>query len=114
VIKVDQMSLPRRSILTTTSNRNLGDANSLWLDVKNGDLIRADFAEGSCSNAVLEQVKARRSQGGVRSVEMEVAPATSPKQLPGLQFKSKAPNAPRQATDSANQELVQPRQGEAK
>ena len=104
VMKVDTASLPRRSILTTTSNRNLGDANSLWLDVKNGELIRADFAEGSCSNVVLEQVKARRSQGGVRSVETETPP------LPGLQFKSKAPNAPRQATDSGNQKLPQARQ----
>jgi uncharacterized repeat protein (TIGR01451 family) len=104
VIKADSQTLPRGSRLTTTSNRNLGDANSLWLDVKNGELIRADFAEGSCSNRVLEQVKARRSQGGVRSVESEAAP------LPGLKFNSKDAAAPRQATDSANQELVKPRQ----
>lgn len=104
VIKADSQTLPRGSRLTTTSNRNLADANSLWLDVKNGELIRADFAEGSCSNPVLEQVKARRTQGGVRSVESEAAP------LPGLKFNSKDAAAPRQATDSADQELVKPRQ----
>ncbi|PHV09561.1 DUF11 domain-containing protein, partial [Chitinimonas sp. BJB300] len=80
VLKVDSRTLPLKSYLTTTSNRNLGDANSLWLDVKNGELMRGDFAEGSCSNTVLEQVKARRSQGEVRSVE------TERKGGPGLRF----------------------------
>jgi uncharacterized repeat protein (TIGR01451 family) len=109
VIKVDSTTLPRGSRLTTTSNRNLGDANSLFLDVKNGELIRADFAEGSCSNPVLEQVKARRSQGEVRSVESETGAGSAKDKNRGLKFNSKPPNAPRQATDSANQELVQPR-----
>ncbi|UUZ47817.1 hypothetical protein LP420_32670 [Massilia sp. B-10] len=31
-------------MLGETSNRNLGDAASLLLDVRNGELIRADFA----------------------------------------------------------------------
>lgn len=105
VIKADSLTLPRGSRLTTTSNRNLGDANSIWLDAKNGELLRGDFAEGSCSAPVIEQVKARRSQGGGR------APETEAPRLPGLKFDSKAPAAPRQATDSANQELVKPRQG---
>jgi uncharacterized repeat protein (TIGR01451 family) len=108
VIKVDPSTLPRGSHLTTTSNRNLGDANSLFLDVKNGELIRADFAEGSCSNPVLEQVKARRNQGEVRSLEVETSAETG-KGRAGLKFGSKPARAPRQATDSANQELVQPR-----
>src|SRR5690606_27424421 len=56
VLKVDALTLPRGSRLTVTSNRNVGDANSIFLDVKNGELIRADFAEGSCSNTVMEQV----------------------------------------------------------
>ncbi|WP_338845225.1 SdrD B-like domain-containing protein [Massilia sp. W12] len=106
VLKVDALTLPKGSRLTTTSNRNLGDANSLFLDVKNGELLRADFAEGSCSNQVLEQVKARRNGGEVREHENE-----SGKQR--YQFRSKAPQAPRQASDSANQELVRPRQEEA-
>ncbi|WP_167230648.1 SdrD B-like domain-containing protein [Massilia rubra] len=105
VIKADSLTLPRGSRLTTTSNRNLGDANSIWLDAKNGELLRADFAEGSCSAPVIEQLKARRSQGGTR------APETEAVRLPGLKFDSKAPAAPRQATDSANQELVKPRRG---
>ncbi|MGQ5525477.1 prealbumin-like fold domain-containing protein, partial [Chitinimonas sp. PSY-7] len=103
VLKVDGRTLPLKSYLTTTSNRNLGDANSLWLDVKNGELMRGDFAEGSCSNTVLEQVKARRSQGEARSVE------TERKGGPGLMFRSKAPDYPREGTDSANQTIVKPR-----
>lgn len=105
VLKIDSITLPRGSRLTTTSNRNAGDANSLFLDTKNGELIRADFAEGSCSNTVLEQVKARRTQGEVR------APETEKKGGPALKFEGKAPNYPQQGTDSANQPLVKPRGG---
>ena len=108
VLKVDPWTLPRGSRLTTTSNRNLGDAGSLWLDLKNGELHRADFAEGSCSNTVLDQVKARRAQGEVRSVETERPRG------PALRFDSKAHGrdalgSPRQGTDSADQPVPRPR-----
>jgi uncharacterized repeat protein (TIGR01451 family) len=106
VLAPDPTTLPRGSRLTTSSNRNLGDANSLFIDLKNGELHRADFIEGSCSNPVLEQVKARRSQGEVRSVETEKATG------PALRFQSKPLSAPQQGTDGANQPLVQPRQGD--
>lgn len=105
VLKPDRLTLPRGSRLTITSNRNAGDANSLFLDVKNGELIRGDFAEGSCSNTVLEQVKARRSQGEVR------APETDKKGEPALKFEGKSSNYPQQGTDSANQRIVKPREG---
>lgn len=98
-VKVDSSTLPKGAVLTTSSNRNLGDANSLWLDLKNGELHRADFIEGSCSNRVLEQIKARRTQGEVTAPESE-------QRHSALQFDSKAPAAPQQATDSANQQPV--------
>ncbi len=102
-LKVDPSTLPAGSRLTTSSNRNLGDADSLFLDLKNGELHRADFIEGSCSNPLLEQVKARRTQGEVR------APETEAGQSP-LRFESKPARAPQQATDSANQRpIVHPR-----
>ena len=101
-LKVDASTLPRGSVLTTSSNRNLGDANSLFLDLKNGELHRADFIEGSCSNRVLEQVRARRGNGEVRAPESEPA-------QPGLRFESKPPAAPQQATDGADQPAEQPR-----
>ncbi len=97
VLKADPLTLPRGSRLTTSSNRNAGDANSLFLELKNGELHRADFIEGSCSNAVLEQVKARRAQGEVS------APQSEPKGSAPLRFSSKPLTAPQQATDSANQ-----------
>jgi large repetitive protein len=108
VLKVDPITLPRGSRLTTSSNRNLGDAGSLWLDLKNGELHRADFVEGSCSNTVLEQVKARRAQGEVR------APESEKKGGPALRFDSKAhgkstTSSPQQGTDGANQQAPKPR-----
>jgi uncharacterized repeat protein (TIGR01451 family) len=102
VLRADPSTLPRGARLTTSSNRNLADAGSLWLDLKMGELHRADFIEGSCSNTVLEQVKARRAQGEVRSVE------TEKKGGPALRFDSKAHGldtlrSPQQGTDGANQ-----------
>ncbi|MGE8225657.1 MAG: SdrD B-like domain-containing protein [Stenotrophomonas sp.] len=95
-LKVDASTLPRGSRLITSSNRNLGDADSLFIDLKNGELHRADFIEGSGSNEVLEQVKARRTQGEVGAPETE---------LPGLplSFQAQPLRAPIGATDSANQ-----------
>ncbi len=102
-LKVDPSTLPVGSRLTTSSNRNLGDADSLFLDLKNGELHRADFVEGSCSNPVLEQTKARRTQGEVRAPENEAGQSQ-------LRFESKPLRAPQQATESANQRpIVDPR-----
>jgi uncharacterized repeat protein (TIGR01451 family) len=100
VLKVDNTTLPIGSRLTTTSNRNVGDAGSLFVDLKAGELHRADFAEGSCSNPVLEQVKARRAKGGSATPENERAGGTV------LKFESKSMANPKQATDSANQPAV--------
>src|SRR5664280_398563 len=63
VIRVDELTLPRGSRLTTSSNRNLGDAGSLWLDLKNGELARADFIEGSCQAPVKITVRVYDKQG---------------------------------------------------
>ena len=103
VIKVDQTTLPRGSRLISSSNRNVGDANSLFLDLKNGALQRADFIEGSCSNPVLEQVKARRTQGEVSSTH------TEKKRGVALKFEGKAADYPPEGTESANQIITKPR-----
>jgi uncharacterized repeat protein (TIGR01451 family) len=62
-LKVDPLTLPRGAYLTTSSNRNALDPNSLFIDLKAAELHRADFIEGTCSQDVMNQVKARRSQG---------------------------------------------------
>lgn len=108
VLRIDEHTLPRGARLTTSSNRNLGDAGSLWLDLKLGELQRADFVEGSCSNPVLDQVKARRAQGEVS------APQAEKTGRPALRFDSKAHGrstltSPAQGTDSANQQVPKTR-----
>jgi uncharacterized repeat protein (TIGR01451 family) len=100
VIKLDLTTMPRRSRIMTTSSRNLGDGNSIFVDLQNGQLARADFVEGSCNNDVIEQVKGRRAEGGATSLQTE-KPGLGP-----LKFESKpAPqgNPIQQGTDSANQ-----------
>jgi large repetitive protein len=74
VIKVDRTTLPKGSRLLPSSNRNAGVGDSIFVDLKGGELARADFIEGSCNPEVLDQVKARRAQGGVLAPEKEVSP----------------------------------------
>jgi large repetitive protein len=74
VIKVDRTTLPKGSRLLPSSNRNAGVGDSIFVDMKGGELARADFIEGSCSPEVLDQVKARRALGGVLSPEKELLP----------------------------------------
>ncbi|MEC5210219.1 putative repeat protein (TIGR01451 family) [Psychrobacter sp. PL15] len=44
VLKVDSTTLPRETELIIQSNRNAGDAGSRFVDLKYGELHRADFA----------------------------------------------------------------------
>jgi len=103
VLKVDKLTLPRGSRLTTTSNRNAGDPATLFVDPKRGELHRGDFAVGSCSNTVLEQVRARRSKGEVRAVESE------PRGGKALKFNGKPASKPERSTETPNQPIVKPR-----
>lgn len=62
VLKLDQTTMPHGSELIDLSNRNAGDPGSRFVDVKSGDLHKANFAEGSCSDEVVAQVKVRRAK----------------------------------------------------
>jgi hypothetical protein len=64
VLKVDRTTLPKGARLLPSSNRNAGVGDSIFVEMRGGELARADFIEGSCSPDVIEQVKARRAQGG--------------------------------------------------
>ena len=44
VLKVDRTTIPRETELVIQSNRNAGDAGSRFVDLKYGELHRADFA----------------------------------------------------------------------
>lgn len=102
VLKVDRMTLPRASRLTTSSNRNLGDAHSLFVDLKAGELHRADFIEGSCTSVVLEQVRARRNLGETNAAHIEARGAAS------LSQRHHSDGVPR-GTVSSDQALVRQR-----
>jgi uncharacterized repeat protein (TIGR01451 family) len=66
VLKLDKTSLPVGAKLFTTSSRNAGDPGSLFVDIKYGELFRADFRVDGCDPAVSNQLKARKV-GGVES-----------------------------------------------
>jgi len=63
VVKVDRTTLPAGATLVVLNTRNAGDANSRFVDLKAGELHRADFAEGSRSEDVLADVLRRRRAG---------------------------------------------------
>ncbi|MBC7718374.1 MAG: DUF11 domain-containing protein [Chitinophagaceae bacterium] len=96
VIKVDKTTLPKGSRLVPSSNRNAGVGDSIFVDLKGGELARADFIEGSCSPEVLELVKARRSQG-------EVNVPTSERAAP-VQLNGRSIEAPQQVLPTLRQQ----------
>jgi uncharacterized repeat protein (TIGR01451 family) len=52
VVKVDITTMPADSEMVALQNRNAGTADSRFADLKRGELHRADFAEGSCTEAI--------------------------------------------------------------
>jgi len=60
VFKIDQITLPKNAVLAASSNRNASNPDSLFTDLKFGELHRADFIESSCSPEILKQVQARQ------------------------------------------------------
>ena len=65
VLKVDPITLPAGSRLVVLSSRNAADGNSLFVDLRDGELHRADFAEGSCTDKVMEDVRRRHQPGAL-------------------------------------------------
>jgi large repetitive protein len=53
VLRVDLSTLPTGSKLALLDNRQAGQAHSRFLDLKNGELVRADFALSGCDAASL-------------------------------------------------------------
>ncbi|MBC7608171.1 MAG: DUF11 domain-containing protein, partial [Polaromonas sp.] len=100
VIKVDRTTLPKGSRLVPSSNRNAGVADSIFVDLKGGELARADFIEGSCSPEVLDQVKARRAQSGASDPEVEKA-------LP-LKIENRPGEVPQQILPAPRQQDLSP------
>ncbi len=65
VIKLDRTTLPPEAELITLDNRHAGVPDSRFVDLRKGELHRADFAEGSCNAELISQVKLRRSKGEI-------------------------------------------------
>lgn len=59
VAKVDATTLPAGSQLAILSNRNAGDAGSRFVDLKDGELARADFALDACPDELRAAIKGR-------------------------------------------------------
>jgi uncharacterized repeat protein (TIGR01451 family) len=62
VVKVDATTLPANARLVVTSNRNALDPDSRFVDIKGGELGKADFATAADPD-VLTEVRARRRKG---------------------------------------------------
>ena len=62
VVKVDATTLPTGATLIVTSNRNALDANSRFVDLKGGELAKADFATANDAD-VIQAVRERRRKG---------------------------------------------------
>jgi len=59
VLKLDKTSLPPGATLEILSNRNAGDPGSVFVDLRNGELHKANFATNACAPSVLDEVTTR-------------------------------------------------------
>ncbi|HZI55175.1 MAG TPA: hypothetical protein VFF39_00300, partial [Verrucomicrobiae bacterium] len=63
ILKLDSYTLPPGSSLVALSNRNAGDGGSRFIDLKFGEMHKADFAISNCSAAIAKEI-------GLRKVKM--------------------------------------------
>ena len=109
-VRAAMVALQRRLAQETpmlVDGRDIGTRVLMNAPVKIFLTASADFIEGSCSNTVLEQVKARRARGETQTLETEKKGGRV------LKFDGKPVTAPAQATDSARQRGRAAGQGEA-
>jgi large repetitive protein len=86
VMQVDMTTMPVGSRMGITSNENLGSGKSLMLNIKAGELHRADFIESSCLPRISEQIEQRRKNSG-GAVNAPLVQAGQDK--PGILFDAK-------------------------
>jgi large repetitive protein len=79
VLKVDNTSLPftlgaaTATTWAALTNRHAGEAGSRFIDMKNGDLQRADFAVKNCSADVLRSITERNAAASEEHQNSETA-----------------------------------------
>ena len=74
VLKIDRTSLPAGvgvKDLINLSSRNLGKGDSRIVDLKNGELHKANFAIGTCSAKVLSEIDQRRKAAASEKSEFD-------------------------------------------
>lgn len=75
VLKLDRTTLPADVELIEQSNRNAGDPGSRFVDLKRGELHRADFGltdgMSTCSTGLNEQIENRRQLIGDQNTDIE-------------------------------------------
>ena len=74
VLKIDRTTLPAGLTdrdLIDLSNRNLGKGDSRFVDIKNGELQKANFAIQSCTDNVMAEVSLRRKAAVSLKTEVE-------------------------------------------
>ncbi len=74
VLKIDRTSLPSGvtvADLASLSNRNLGKGDSRLVDLKQGELHKANFAILACSKPVLDDITARRKAAASLTREVD-------------------------------------------
>jgi len=60
VLKLDNYSLPEGSRLTNLDNRHAGDPSSRFVDLKKGQMHRAEFAVCNCSEGMTAEINKRK------------------------------------------------------
>ncbi|RYY80955.1 MAG: DUF11 domain-containing protein [Moraxellaceae bacterium] len=75
VLKLDRSTLPGNAEMILLGNRNAGDAGSRFVDLKRGELHRADFAiadgAGTCTQPLIEQVETRQEKIEQQNINLE-------------------------------------------
>ena len=89
----------------TTGSRNVGDPDSLFVDLRNGELHRADFRIASCTTDVRNQVFGRRPAGEVVAPEVEKGDPAKPNVTLDPARETRCAD-PRWATDEAYRKSV--------
>lgn len=71
VFKVDASTLPAGAKLSLMGNRSAGKGATRFLDLKNGELHRADFAIEGCDERIKTDIAARRKAARDANAELE-------------------------------------------
>lgn len=75
VVRLDAATLPAGGKLVPWDNRNAGAGDSRFIDPKKGELVKANFLLTQCTDALRDDVQARRkaAQGKADNAEIDAA-----------------------------------------